>query len=636
MSSKDADDLSATIPLQPNGKGRTSHVVIVDSNGSGGGGGPAGCGVGSSPQVDIQFQNVSYSVPIKKGKWKEILKNVSGEFRSGRLTAILGPSGAGKTSLLNLLAKQGPRNGVGGCMRLNGSSYEEQPELFRRLKVCYVPQDFALMPLLTCRETIYVAARLKLRCGDREARDYIIDDVAKRLGLQDCMETLSCRLSGGERKRLSIALEIITSPSVLLLDEPTSGLDSTSSNKVTSLLWSIARTGGCTVVCAVHQPSSQMTCLFDDLLVMSRGRARYCGPRDRVLDHFARAGFACPTFYNLAEFVLEVVTGQRSGGDEYEALCSKDSSGSDEYSCRYSLTSCSDDVDSSNNSLQFSRYAVSQWEQVKVLLYRASICIIRDNTLTTLRLAAHLIVGVLIGIVFYNFGQDASYVQSNVACVFFFAIFLFFANSMPVVQMFPTEATVFIRENTNHWYSLGSYYITKVLSDLPLQIICPSGFLAIAYYMTGQPMEVFRFFQVWLICTLFTVLAQSFGILTGAAFDTHAGMFLVPAFNIPMFLFAGFFLKLNEVPVYLRFCSTVSYFRYVYEGILQAIYLDRGKLDCVKADFCYLRTSERILEEVGMPSVPYSMTVVALLVWIVVLHALIFVVLRWKLCLRSR
>ncbi|XP_011866031.1 PREDICTED: ATP-binding cassette sub-family G member 1-like [Vollenhovia emeryi] len=115
------------------------------------------------------------------------------------------------------------------------------------------------------------------------------------------MNTLAIKLSGGERKRLSIAVETITKPSILLLDEPTSGLDSVSSNQLANLLQDLAKEN-CTVVCAIHQPSSQMLSLFDNIMVLDRGRCMYCGPKNEILNTYSIAGFTCPSFYNIAEF----------------------------------------------------------------------------------------------------------------------------------------------------------------------------------------------------------------------------------------------------------------------------------------------------------------------------------------------
>lgn len=137
--------------------------------------------------------------------------------------------------------------------------------------------------------------------------------------------------------------------------------------------------------------------------------------------------------------------------------------------------------------------------------------------------------------------------------------------------------------------------------------------------------------KVWIICFLLSILAQAFGILTGAAFNVNIGCFLVPSLNIPMFLFAGFFLKLNEIPSYLHIIRTISFFRYAFEGILQAIYGDERKILKCSVDFCILRSPKFILSHMDMPSTTFTMIIVALLTWILCLHTSIYIILRWKL-----
>ncbi|KAJ8688398.1 hypothetical protein QAD02_024193 [Eretmocerus hayati] len=612
--------------------------------------------------IDLQLKHVGLSVPIratttdgvKKRKLKRILVDVSGELHQGRVTAILGPSGAGKTSLLRLLANRARGraqfDGVEGQLLINGSSSVEDEGC---LSACYVPQEFALMPLLTTRETIQLAARLKLpsssittdakganrrhvQADSKECKLLTplqrqqhgineLEEIVERLGMLECMDTLVQVLSGGEKKRLSIAVEMITRPSLMLLDEPTSGLDSASSNQVARLLRTMA-SSGCTVICSLHQPSSRMLNCIDDVLLLSRGRCCYCGPRQNLLQHFNSLGYVCPPFYNLAEFAIEVVTGERGG--DYEKIMNKSSA--DENIITEDPPKALNSPKNEEKSKWTKRYAVSSWEQQKVLLHRAFIIIKRDNKLTKLRLAAHLVVAILLGLVFQDFGGDADKLQSNIACLFFFPLFLFFANAMPAVEMFPTEAAVFLRENTNNWYSLESYYFTKVLSDLPLQIICPTIFVSIAYYMTGQPLEMTRFSQVWLLCTLLAMIAQSFGIAIGAAFNTEAGVFLVPASNIPMFLFAGFFIRLKEVPFYLRFIGDISYFRYAFEGVMQAVYVGRARLPC-SGVYCPLRHWDRILDELDMPSVEPGTCSLVLSIWVVLIHLVVYAVLKFKL-----
>ncbi|XP_051175392.1 ATP-binding cassette sub-family G member 4-like [Leptopilina boulardi] len=567
-------------------------------------------------KISIEFINLKYRVEYKKGNFKDILNDVSGKFLPGRLTAILGPSGAGKTSLLNILAGR-KRIESQGCIIMNELKISSQT---LQKYCCYIPQEFALMPLLTVKETLLIAAELKLNSTyDLHARELVINEIGNKLNLSDCWNSTVEKLSGGEKKRLSIGVEVITSPLVLFLDEPTSGLDSVSSKQVIELLHSLSQTG-CTIVCSVHQPSSQLFSLFDDILILGQGKCFYCGPRDNIVDHFNEAGFICPNFYNPAEYVMEVITEKRADFSILEKLHANKK----RENIFYSETKNDND-----SNIKSRRYAVSDWIQLKVLLRRSFICIRRDNTLTKLRYVTHLIVALLLGVVFYKFGEVSSKVQSNIACIFFIILFLFFANSMPAVQLFPTEAAVFVRENSNNWYSLHIYYISKVVSDLPLQILCPSSFLIIVYYLTGQPWEVTRFFQSWIICILLTIVAQSLGIATGAAFNTDIGMFLIPAFNIPMFLFSGFFLKFGEMPYCFRFLSELSYFRYAFEGILQAIYgSDRRIFNCT-IEMCI--SPRRILKQLNMPSVNYLTTNLALIIWTIILHITIYLVLRWKL-----
>ncbi|XP_011706833.1 PREDICTED: ATP-binding cassette sub-family G member 4-like, partial [Wasmannia auropunctata] len=335
---------------------------------------------------------------------------------------------------------------------------------------------------------------------------------------------------------------------------------------------------------------------------------------------------------------LEVITEQRGGDlenlykicrDEYEKFRSHNKHNKNEVD---SLTNSKEKykTDDVGTSIKCITQKKSTWQQQKVLFSRALICTKRDNTLTKLRFAAHVVVGLLLGAVFYNFGDNAGKADSNIACLFFFLLFLFFANAMPAVQMFPTEAAVFLQEHLNNWYSLRSYYSVKVLTDLPMQILCASSFLVISYYMTGQPMEYDRILQAWGVCLLITILGQTVGILTGTAFGTELGIFLIPATSIPLLLFSGFFLKLGQMPMYLQPFSFVSFFRYAFEGILQAVYLDRPNLSCWEI-YCYLRSPNKILSTMGMSAVSFHVILIILSSWILCLHVIIYTVLRWRI-----
>ncbi|XP_012064564.1 PREDICTED: ATP-binding cassette sub-family G member 4-like [Atta cephalotes] len=547
-------------------------------------------------QMYIEFNDLCYSVPCNlKGTKKIILHNVTGHFESGKVTVIVGPSGSGKTTLLKIILSKQQVN-IKGTITVN--SAKQNRKMFRK-QVCYIPQQFDLLPYLTTRETLYTAARLKLDVNQsKQAICSMVNDIAKRLNLSKCLDTLANKLSGGERKRLSIGVEMFVQPSVFLLDEPTSGLDSTDSNqtflRTFSEHWDVFRT--------------------------------FC---KTSLD-------LCYTW--VVKFVLEVVTEQKGGDMEnlYKICCdeyvkfrlrNKHNKKELDLSINSKQKCGTKDTDASINSIIQKK---STWQQQKILFLRSLIYIKRDRILTKLRIVTHIIIALLLGTVFYNFGDDAEKVGSNIAYLFFCLLFLYFTNAILAVQIFPIEATVFLREHLNNWYSLRSYYSVKIISDLLIQILCASSFTLISYYITGQPMEYDRILRVWGISLLITIIGQTIGILSGTIFGTELGMFFIPAIGIPLLLFAGFFSKLGEMSIYLQPLTYVNFFRYAFEGIMQAIYLDRPNLTCLEI-YCYLRSPNKILMMMGIPTVPYYVTLIILASWIFFFHAITYAVLLWKI-----
>lgn len=171
---------------------------------------------------------------------------------------------------------------------------------------------------LTVLETMNAAVSLKLgRNLERRARQRTIEDVLQTLNMSKCSETRVKKLSGGELKRLSIAVEMITNPPVMYFDEPTSGLDSSSSLQVMSHLRELAKSGR-TVICTIHQPSSRILELIDSVYLISNGQCLYGGPLDEMVQHFQLANYYCPPQYNRADFALEVASHERQG--DYEKL----------------------------------------------------------------------------------------------------------------------------------------------------------------------------------------------------------------------------------------------------------------------------------------------------------------------------
>eukprot|EP00008_Paramoeba_atlantica_P003018 CAMPEP_0201489444 /NCGR_PEP_ID=MMETSP0151_2-20130828/22807_1 /ASSEMBLY_ACC=CAM_ASM_000257 /TAXON_ID=200890 /ORGANISM="Paramoeba atlantica, Strain 621/1 / CCAP 1560/9" /LENGTH=403 /DNA_ID=CAMNT_0047875049 /DNA_START=78 /DNA_END=1286 /DNA_ORIENTATION=- len=242
-------------------------------------------------------------------KEKTILHHINAVIPPGSLTAIMGPSGAGKSTVMDVLAHKRKAGRREGAVLVNGVP---QGPSFRRA-IAYCTQEDVLIPDLTVEQTLYYAARLVLpsSLGSKVIQNRV-DSVIQALRLNKIRHSVvggdwNRGISGGEKRRVSIGLELLTSPSLLLGDELTSGLDSYSAFSLMRVLTHLARDGN-TVVLNIHQPSSTLFGMFDNLILLAEGRLIYEGPVKNVGNYFAELGFVCPPGWAMADFLLELVS----------------------------------------------------------------------------------------------------------------------------------------------------------------------------------------------------------------------------------------------------------------------------------------------------------------------------------------
>ena len=328
---------------------------------------------------------------------KKIIKGISGEFRSGELSAILGPSGSGKSTLLNILSGY-TTNNICGSIIVNG--VERNEEKFRQ-KSTYIMQEENLYGLLTMRETMTFSIRLKTAVRCRKKINDKIKEILGTLSLESQDETLVKNLSGGQQKRLSIAMEIVNNPSTIFLDEPTTGLDSSSTTQCVSMLKKLALQGK-TIICTVHQPSSLIFKMFDHLYTLVDGLCIYQGTPNNLVSFLAEVELICPESYNPADYLLEVATD--GYGEQNEKLTEKIDNGKN-INYREPTKSIEDGDGVYEN--EGDKTSASFAQQVYQLTKRNLIFNIRNKSFMLIRIAVHVYIGILVGLMYFKIGNQA-------------------------------------------------------------------------------------------------------------------------------------------------------------------------------------------------------------------------------------
>ncbi|XP_037047349.1 ATP-binding cassette sub-family G member 1-like isoform X3 [Bradysia coprophila] len=564
------------------------------------------------PPVSIEFQDLSYYVPDPSGK-KYILNGISGQFQSSQITAILGASGAGKSTLLNILAGF-KTSTTSANVLINGKA--RCIKTFSKMSR-YIMQKDLHHHHLTVHEAMMVSADLKL--GNhltKLQKKEVIEQILDLLGLTNTSQTMCEVLSGGEMKRLSIALELVDNPPVIFLDEPTTGLDDLSSSQCISLLRRIAL-GGRTIVCSIHTPSAKIFEMFDLVYAMAGGQCVYQGSPSQIIPYLQTTGLTCPVTYNPADFIVEVSCGDY-GIDCIDRMVTAAGNGRcNSWSLHLANQNVLDEQFPEDIDPRQLKCRSTSWEQFKVLHNRRWTQMWRDSKHIKLQISVTLCVALLVGCLFKGCGNDATKAIFNIRFHFTTLMFCTFTPIMPVLLRFPGEIDLLKREHFNRWFKLAPYYWSLLLGTAPIQLVLPLTYVAVTYLMSDQPMECIRMCRFFSVTTMLAFISESMGLLIASRFRLVIGILVGPLAIIPFMILAvsgiGYG-KDAELPLHLMMLRNFSYIRFGWEGMFEALYgYDRADSVCPNSEiFCWLANADRLKSVLGMHDANYLVSMVVL------------------------
>ncbi|KAK1994894.1 ABC transporter [Colletotrichum falcatum] len=547
---------------------------------------------------------------------KTLLHHVNASLQPGTLTAIIGGSGSGKTTLLNTMSERmvSARLAQGGSITFNGD------EGIHSARHAYVMQQDVLLPTLTVRETLRYSADLRLPPPTTaEERMRIVEEVILELGLKECADTRignsqhrGC--SGGEKRRVSIGVQLLANPSVLFLDEPTTGLDATSAFQLVRTLKTLA-TKGRTVITTIHQPRSEIWDLFDNLIILTKGSPVYSGPAGECLPWFDRMGFKLPPFVNPAEFLIDIAAiDNRTPELEAETAARVDrlkSAWVGESETRF---------EPSDKAVQTvgrppaaarpetSKHAATYGRQIKVLTDRTLKVTYRDPMGMLASILEAILMAAVTGYIFFDLPRDLSGIRSRQGALYTATGLQGYLTLMFEVYRLTVDLPTFDREHSESCVDAVPFLVSRRLArlfteDLPV----PFLFSVIYYFLCGFEADAGQFFIFFAITLLTHYIAITCAVTCVTASRNFPGASLIANLVFTLQSMAcGMFIQSNSIPIYVRWLKWITYSFYSF-GAYCGNEFEGSFYDCpaeggISNPECAQYTGRFIMDSLGFPS----------------------------------
>uniref|UniRef100_A0AAX7VEL4 ABC transporter domain-containing protein n=1 Tax=Astatotilapia calliptera TaxID=8154 RepID=A0AAX7VEL4_ASTCA len=465
------------------------------------------------------------------------------------LNAIMGATGSGKSSFLDVLAARKDPAGLSGEVLIDGAP---QPPNFKCLSG-YVVQDDVVMGTLTVRENFTFSAALRLPSSiSHKEKKQKVDRLIKELGLGRVADSkvgtqLIRGISGGERKRTNIGMELIIDPPVLFLDEPTTGLDASTANSVLLLLKRMANNGR-TIILSIHQPRYTIYRLFDSLTLLVNGHQVYHGPARSALEYFSDIGYICEPHNNPADFFLDVINGDstavalNSGKTEERIVQGK----------KVVTTT----------PFRTITYTTGFFTQFRWVLKRTFRNLILNPQTSIAQVAVTILLALVVGALFFNVQNDSSGIQNRTGALFFVVVNQCF-SSLLAAELFIAERKIFTHEYISGYYRVSVYFLCKIL----ICIMCRLCIFVTIY----NPAGAFFFFMLTVALCAYTATSMAFAISADQTVVAIANIFMTIS-CVFMMIFAGLLVNIPSIASWLAWLKYLSIPRYGLSVILLLIY----------------------------------------------------------------
>jgi len=567
---------------------------------------------------------------------RHVLKGVNCRAEPWEILAIVGPSGAGKSSLLEILA--GKLTPQSGSIFVNQKPVDKAQ--FKKTSG-YVTQKDTLFPLLTVEETLMFSAKLRLRLPPAELTSRV-KSLIQELGLTRVAgarvgDDRVRGISGGEKRRVSIGVDVIHDPKVLILDEPTSGLDSTSALQIIDMLKTMAETRGRTIILSIHQPGFRIVKLFNTILLLANGCVLHHGTVDQLGVNLRLMGLELPLYFNIVEFAIESIDTIQQNRKFHQEILPKGDGQGESRNGKFTLQQLFQqskvvDEETINVGMDLSfplKFANSRLRETMILTHRFSKNIFRTKELFACRTIQMLISGLVLGSIFYNLKDDLVGAQERVGLFAFILTFLLSCTT-EALPIFLQEREILMKETSCGSYRVSSYAVANGLVYLPFLLILAILFTVPLYWLVGLNHNFMAFLHFLLLIWLILYTANSVVVCFSALVPNFiVGNSVISGVMGSFFLFSGYFISKQGIPSYWIFMHYISLFKYPFEGFLINEFSNSGK--CLEYMFGTCEVSgEDVLREEGYGEDSRWKNVVVMVCFILVYRFISYVILRCR------